>query len=223
VQRPQCLRSARSHSGDAGAAQIAQILEALEEIAKESVNAVGARENKPVVRIEFEKSVHEALPIRRRLHLYRGDGEDFRAQVQKALCQRAGLFCGTGDDDPPLPEQALFEPVEFLPQADHVADHSHRWRADALLSDNICDGGEGARDRLLAGGGAPSDDRDGRSGWHAVLHESCGDLADAFCAHHDHLGAGSGGHVRPVDGCGARFRVRVSGDERDSRGHVAVR
>ena len=129
------------------------------------------------------------------------------------MAEFAGLGSGAGHEDFFSKERAAVEPGERVSQVDDTADDGHGGGFKLGAVDFIGDGFDGAGDDLLAGGGGPADEGDGRGGVEAGGDELTGDGAHALDAHEHDFSAGGAGDGRIIEGGWPFGWVFVAGEE----------
>ena len=140
----------------------------------------------------------------------------------EAFRQAAGLGAGAGDDEG-LPEKGLrLEPVELVPQSDHIADDEDgRWFELCLL-DVVVSIAEGRDQGTLFRMGTPADQGSRCVGRTSVFHQTGRDVLQVLYAHEEDQRIDAGGETLPVDaGMGARG-ILVPCDDRERGGNLAV-
>ena len=202
-----------SDGRDFGSAKAAGVFVDGVEAFKESLDAVGAGEDEPVIGVGVADELGEVAGVVGVLDADGGQFDDVGSEVAELFAELAGLFAGAGDDDTFAKEGAAFEPVDFLALFDDVPDDGHGWGLKAFAFGDVGDVGEGAGDGAVSAGGGPASEGDGGIGFSAVFDEFAGDFAKASDAHDEDFGAGGIGELGVVEGGFFFGGVFVTGED----------
>src|ERR1700747_2879345 len=103
------------------------VIEPVEHVEK-SIDAISTRKYQPIVLKGIANQFAEFHKVFRCFH---PDCRQFvyvRPENSQFCAQRASLFSGPRNDDPPAEQRPLFEPMQFVPQFNDSTEHRNRRR-----------------------------------------------------------------------------------------------
>src|ERR1051326_2663148 len=107
----QLIRRRGPDRGDASSAEVAHVVKLPEVIFKKGRDSIRARENQPIVGIQLEQRIHEALALGWRIQLDGRHFEDLRAEIVQFTSQHPALLARPRNDHALPKQRTTLEPI----------------------------------------------------------------------------------------------------------------